>query len=442
MAVMALAAAGVGGGVVLGAISRPRSSTVAAEAGGGYRRAPGTVGILSVVVVAVAAGAAVGIHVALAQPGRDAALEAFGSGSRVVEVEAIVSGKVEPRAGGQRAFDASIRLIGADGGAISGWTDAAVRVSGEQVSSGLDVGARARMNGTSRPAYPGDRAVVQILAHEIEVVEPPTGILRIAADLRQSLVRAAAGLPGGGGELVPGLAVGDTSAVSSQTDADMKASSLSHLTAVSGDTTGKGDACPTRNTVNLLPSKRAAVFRAPGPQRARHMTARGRHLTEYKHAVNDDRCTAVRKELPVEAGLECSPSQGRSFLARGYQLRVERVFNGLSNAAADTKSRRAKLLRELTELDARLVRSSKGQCVLPSPRIDQTQRCARSRADCPALRAGRCADGVDLVIQRLQLRSAFEGGTSGPRPTTELVYAFLDGEHGIVECRPDVPVAP
>ncbi|MBU20088.1 ComEC/Rec2 family competence protein [Microbacterium sp.] len=234
MAVMALAAAGVGGGVVLGAISRPRSSTVAAEAGGGYRRAPGTVGILSVVVVAVAAGAAVGIHVALAQPGRDAALEAFGSGSRVVEVEAIVSGKVEPRAGGQRAFDASIRLIGADGGAISGWTDAAVRVSGEQVSSGLDVGARARMNGTSRPAYPGDRAVVQILAHEIEVVEPPTGILRIAADLRQSLVRAAAGLPGGGGELVPGLAVGDTSAVSSQTDADMKASSLSHLTAVSG----------------------------------------------------------------------------------------------------------------------------------------------------------------------------------------------------------------
>lgn len=234
MVVVALASAGAGGGVALGMMSRRPASTAASEAGGVYRRSLATAGVLSVVVVALAAAAGVGIHVVLAQQGRDAALEAFGSGSRVVEVEAIVTGKVEPRAGGQRAFDASIRLLGTDGGALTGWTDAAVRVSGEQVSSGLDVGARVRVSGTSRPAYPGDRAVVQILAHETEIVEPPTGVLRIAADLRQSLVRAAAGLPGGGGELVPGLAVGDTSTVSSQMDADMKASSLSHLTAVSG----------------------------------------------------------------------------------------------------------------------------------------------------------------------------------------------------------------
>ncbi|WP_460818341.1 hypothetical protein, partial [Microbacterium petrolearium] len=43
-------------------------------------------------------------------------------------------------------------------------------------------------------------------------------------------------LPGGGGQLLPGIAVGDTRAVSDDLDAAMKASSLSHLTAVSGET--------------------------------------------------------------------------------------------------------------------------------------------------------------------------------------------------------------
>ncbi|MCL1487003.1 MAG: hypothetical protein MH186_03210 [Marinobacter sp.] len=40
-------------------------------------------------------------------------------------------------------------------------------------------------------------------------------------------------LPGGGGELMGGLAIGDTSAVSDELDAAMKTSSLSHLAAVS-----------------------------------------------------------------------------------------------------------------------------------------------------------------------------------------------------------------
>jgi competence protein ComEC len=44
----------------------------------------------------------------------------------------------------------------------------------------------------------------------------------------------AAGLPGDGGALLPGLAIGDTSAVSEDLDQAMKTSSLSHLTAVSG----------------------------------------------------------------------------------------------------------------------------------------------------------------------------------------------------------------
>lgn len=55
-----------------------------------------------------------------------------------------------------------------------------------------------------------------------------------AAELRHGLRGAAEGVDGA--ELVPGFAVGDTSAVSELTDERMRESSLTHLTAVSGDT--------------------------------------------------------------------------------------------------------------------------------------------------------------------------------------------------------------
>lgn len=234
-----LAIAAAGGGAVLVVLSRRseviQSSGLSRTEQPRTRTGAGTLAALfAVMTVAFAAGAGVALHVALAQPAREAARDAFGDVSREVEVEATVTGKVEPRPGGQRAFDAVVRLLGPEGEPLSGWTDATVRVSRDQLTSELDVGALIRVTGNTRPAYPGDRAVVQVMAHETDVREPPTGILRVTAGLRQSLVGAAEGLPGGGGELLPGLAVGDTSAVSVQTDADMKASSLSHLTAVSG----------------------------------------------------------------------------------------------------------------------------------------------------------------------------------------------------------------
>ena len=52
--------------------------------------------------------------------------------------------------------------------------------------------------------------------------------------MRTGFAEAAGSLDGDGGALVPGLAIGDTSAVGDELDAAMKASSLSHLTAVSG----------------------------------------------------------------------------------------------------------------------------------------------------------------------------------------------------------------
>lgn len=55
-----------------------------------------------------------------------------------------------------------------------------------------------------------------------------------AMDLRQQLLQASRNFPSVGGQLVPGLAVGDTSAVSASLNEAMKTVSLTHITAVSG----------------------------------------------------------------------------------------------------------------------------------------------------------------------------------------------------------------
>ncbi len=55
-----------------------------------------------------------------------------------------------------------------------------------------------------------------------------------AQGLREGLSDAARGMPGVGGQLIPGLAIGDTSQVSESLSTSMKAVSLTHITAVSG----------------------------------------------------------------------------------------------------------------------------------------------------------------------------------------------------------------
>lgn len=68
---------------------------------------------------------------------------------------------------------------------------------------------------------------------DVHAAAPPFW-LAWSGTLRTGFADAAAALGGDGGALVPGLAIGDTSAVGDALDDAMKASSLSHLTAVSG----------------------------------------------------------------------------------------------------------------------------------------------------------------------------------------------------------------
>lgn len=68
---------------------------------------------------------------------------------------------------------------------------------------------------------------------DLEVSEPAAW-LAWAGPLRDGLLAASAQLPGVGGELLPGLAIGDERRVSPQLRAAMLETGLSHLTAVSG----------------------------------------------------------------------------------------------------------------------------------------------------------------------------------------------------------------
>lgn len=97
------------------------------------------------------------------------------------------------------------------------------------------IGATIALRGKIQLAEPGDRITAIVFAREpAEVVAQPHPLLVFGDLLRGQFLAAAQPLPGPGNMLVPGLAVGDERLVSDALDDDMRVSSLSHLTAVSG----------------------------------------------------------------------------------------------------------------------------------------------------------------------------------------------------------------
>ncbi|MBD7958679.1 ComEC/Rec2 family competence protein [Microbacterium sp. Sa4CUA7] len=189
----------------------------------------------AVAALTCAGAAAVLSHLALAQPGRTIDHLSV-TGGRALSVMATVTGKVEPSARGL-GFDAIADRVsvGTDAHAVT--LPVTIRVSPGDVRGLEDLapGARVEVFGTAFRADPGERSVLVVQATTgLNVVTPPTGVLATAAHLRERFVATAHDLPPPGSGLVPGLAVGDTASVSTELDAAMKASSLSHLTAVSG----------------------------------------------------------------------------------------------------------------------------------------------------------------------------------------------------------------
>lgn len=102
-------------------------------------------------------------------------------------------------------------------------------------ATALSIGARLAFAARVTPLPGAEQSGFELRpAGDVRVAAVPPAWLGWAAGLRTGLGEAAGGLGGDGGALVPGLAIGDTSGVDEELDAAMRASSLSHLTAVSG----------------------------------------------------------------------------------------------------------------------------------------------------------------------------------------------------------------
>ncbi|MDN3309351.1 hypothetical protein QWJ90_00215 [Microbacterium oryzae] len=183
---------------------------------------------------AAAAAGAVASHVALAQPARVAVGEFAAGGGEAVDLELSVTSKVERR-GEALWFDAEASAVRRGDETLQGLMSVTVSVAADAAKGEkLDLGSVATVNGSAIAGDAGDRAVLVVFACETEVLAAPPALLAIAAGLRDTFVERASTLPQPGSMLLPGLAVGDTRAVSEDLDTAMKAASLSHLLAVSG----------------------------------------------------------------------------------------------------------------------------------------------------------------------------------------------------------------
>jgi competence protein ComEC len=188
-------------------------------------------GVLAVVRPRVAlAAAAVALcctSVALQAPSRSPGIlvDAAAHHLRVVAV-ATATQTILP---GRGSFEA--RLTSVDGAPVS----VPVLVFGEGPAHRLGIGTTIALEGTVVRAEPGDDRSFLFFPDDPPIlIEAPPWYLDWANNLRSRFLEATRQLPGDGGDLLAGLAIGDTSAVSAELDSAMKSSSLSHLTAVSG----------------------------------------------------------------------------------------------------------------------------------------------------------------------------------------------------------------
>ncbi len=180
------------------------------------------------VVLVLLACAAVSWSVVAAGPAR---AEAARWDGRAVETVVQVTSSAVRGDDGRLWADAQTLTLGAPGAPRA--TAVPVRIGVEEID-GVDLGATLRLTGQAKATGAGERAALVIFGTRVELERPASGVFALAADARAGFVERATRLPGPGAGLLPGLAVGDTTAVTAELDAAMLASGLSHLTAVSG----------------------------------------------------------------------------------------------------------------------------------------------------------------------------------------------------------------
>nr|WP_082518797.1 ComEC/Rec2 family competence protein [Leifsonia sp. Leaf336] len=226
--------------------SRPQSRS----RGGGGGASPVVRG-LTTVAVALATAAVGATAIAAQAPLRtDATLEAAAEAHRRVEVAVRVESAPRRSASGfdgverwrlrgttVRDESGSSRPSSAgDRPPVAGGVPVALVVPGDVRSvRGFALGSVVAASVSVQPNEPGEATTFTLRASTTPAVrEGPPFWLAWAAPVRNAFAAAAAATPGDGGDLLPGLAIGDETAVTSTLDEAMKTSALSHLTAVSG----------------------------------------------------------------------------------------------------------------------------------------------------------------------------------------------------------------
>ncbi|MGF3055114.1 ComEC/Rec2 family competence protein [Microbacterium sp. YY-01] len=196
--------------------------------------APWQKGLIGLAVLTVTVALAPAAVVAAAEPSRShAATETAG---HVVEVTARITSAPKIGADERLWVDAVTEAPAANENTLAHNVPIRVGITadGEQAREVVP-GARVTFTAQARTADPGERAVLVFFTRDPVTIEAPRHpIFAFAAHVRETFVERSLRLPRPGASLLPGLAVGDTRAVSPQLNDAMIASGLSHLTAVSG----------------------------------------------------------------------------------------------------------------------------------------------------------------------------------------------------------------
>ena len=110
-----------------------------------------------------------------------------------------------------------------------------IRLVGLALENRAALGSTVQVSGYVQRAHPWEKTGWVLMVNSDDVhIQPPGWFLAGTDSLRVSFLERSLQRPGDGGELLPGLALGDTSAVDRGLVEAMRATSLSHLVAVSG----------------------------------------------------------------------------------------------------------------------------------------------------------------------------------------------------------------
>ena len=201
-------------------------------AAGSLRLLRAVAGAVPLIVVCAGVAAGIGGSIGLTAAAR---VEAAALQGHAVTAEVGVRSLPSVGADGRLWADADTIRIGPGDRLRDLRVPVRIGIPADTHSATLGPGTVLRITAQTKGTDAGERAaLVLFAAGEVAHLSRGGPVEALAGDVRAAFIARTQRLPEPGSELLPGLAVGDVRAVSPDLDEAMKASGLSHLTAVSG----------------------------------------------------------------------------------------------------------------------------------------------------------------------------------------------------------------